>query len=106
MKVRNIRNLLTESMQAPQDVLDWLQKIGFRRPIVATIAAGRYDVPPTLAAMQASVAAMQEVLHMSDAQVRCKTMTRPVTSLGWLHLARGPDIEVESASNCAVYIQA
>ena len=59
-------------MQAPPEVLDWLQAIGFRRSIVAMIAAGQYGVPPTLAAMQASIAAMRELLHMSDAQVRRK----------------------------------
>ena len=57
-------------MQAPPDVLDWLRAIGFRKSIVAHIAAGQYDVPPTLAAMQASIAVMQELLHMSNAQVR------------------------------------
>ena len=64
------RFLTTTSLQAPPAVLDWLRAIGFRRSIVAQIAAGQYEAPPTLAELQASIAAMREVLHLSDAQVR------------------------------------
>ena len=63
------RLLTAKGMQAPPEVLDWLRAIGFQQSVIARITDGRYSLSPTLADMQASIAAMRELLHMSDAQV-------------------------------------
>ena len=58
------------TMQAPDDLVEWLWHYGFHREAVAAVESMVFMVEPTLAITQANVDALKSVLRMDDAQVR------------------------------------
>ena len=60
----------TATMQAPDDLVEWLRDYGFHPEAVAAVESMAFMVEPTLAITQANVDALQSVLRMDDAQVK------------------------------------
>ena len=66
MSARHIRSHL----QAPPELLDWMNDFGFKQSTVEAVAGFAFEVMPTLANAQANVKALQRDLLMTDRQVR------------------------------------